>query len=332
MGGTFALSDEDGYVIGDVLVGDSTGVSQSIAFAIDSKASSEGYANGMWTWTRDVIINGEEVELTETNDEDESDLADVMKPGQWWVVKYDADGNVKKVEKFGDDDNEIYVKTLKAAAAQVAADEDLLVVDVANAHVDYKNGGRTVYNHNNDVDATGIRVDTNVKIVFQQVTDNRETTDYYEGYDALASILDELNKKNDATDTNEGYRFAAVIEDGRATSIIIIDDNHSTDHDSPDGGTSKTVTLKVGTKTGDGVAIVEINGKEYNITEKSSDNSIKVPTGENVTVKVIAVGNTFDITKTKVTVNGTGTVLNTKDGWTIMNIADGDVLVIDPEV
>lgn len=332
VGGTFALYDEDGYVIAAVVVGESTGVSQSIAFAIDSKASSEGYANGMWTWTRDVIINGEEVELTETNDEDESDLADVMKPGQWWVVKYDADGNVKKVEKFGDDDNEIYVKTLKAAAAQVAADEDLLVVDVANAHVDYKNGGRTVYNHNNDVDATGIRVDTNVKIVFQQVTDNRETTDYYEGYDALASILDELNKKNDATDTNEGYRFAAVIEDGRATSIIIIDDNHSTDHDSPGGGTSKTVTLKVGTKTGDGVAIVEINGKEYNITEKSSDNSIKVPTGENVTVKVIAVGNTFDITKTKVTVNGTGTVLNTKDGWTIMNIADGDVLVIDPEV
>ena len=263
VGGTFALYDEDGYVIAAVVVGESTGVSQSIAFAIDSKASSEGYANGMWTWTRDVIINGEEVELTETNDEDESDLADVMKPGQWWVVKYDADGNVKKVEKFGDDDNEIYVKTLKAAAAQVAADEDLLVVDVANAHVDYKNGGRTVYNHNNDVDATGIRVDTNVKIVFQQVTDNRETTDYYEGYDALASILDELNKKNDATDTNEGYRFAAVIEDGRATSIIIIDDNQNTDHDSPDGKPVKKGSL-------------ELTGVTYDDTGKAYDIAMKV--------------------------------------------------------
>ena len=139
VGGTFALYDDEGYVIAAVVVGESTGIAQNIVFVHSSKASSESYADGMWTWTRDVIINGEEVELTETNDEDDSDLADFMKEGKWYTVKYDADGNVTKVESFeGDKD---YVKTLKAAATKVAADEDLVVVDVANAHVDYMNGG-----------------------------------------------------------------------------------------------------------------------------------------------------------------------------------------------
>ena len=241
VGGTFALYDDEGYVIAAVVVGESTGIAQNIVFVHSSKASSESYADGMWTWTRDVIINGEEVELTETNDEDESYLADEMVEGKWYTVKYDADGNVKKVEDF-EDDAEYVNKAdggLMKAAELVQKDEDLVVVDVDDVQVVYRNGGKTVFDYSDPTKDTGIRVAADVKIVFQQVTNNRETTDYLEGYDALASVLDELNE-NDYK-----YRFAAVIEEGRATSIVIIDDNKDNAHDSPTGSTGDIAVLSL---------------------------------------------------------------------------------------
>lgn len=228
---------------------------------------------------------------SETDDDsDESYLADTMQGGHWWIVKYDADGNVKKVESFESEDE--YVKTLKAAATKVAADEDLVVVDVNNAMVDYTNGGRTVFNHNNKDVENGIRIDANVKIVFQQVTNNRTTTDYYEGYDSLASILDELNEKNDPTDKNEGYRFAAVIEDGRATSVIIIDDNQNTDHDSPDGQPVKKGSLELtGVTHSDGAYHIamrvtkEIKGAATWSAEITTESGAKVASAYDVAFK-----------------------------------------------
>ena len=74
--GVYALYDDDGYVIAAVVVGESDSISSQVAYVSSNNASSEGYADGKWTWTRDVIINGEKVELTETNDENESVLVD----------------------------------------------------------------------------------------------------------------------------------------------------------------------------------------------------------------------------------------------------------------
>ena len=69
--GTYALYDDGNDVIAAVVVGESDSISSQVAYVSSNNASSEGYADGTWTWNRDVIINGEKVELTETNDENE---------------------------------------------------------------------------------------------------------------------------------------------------------------------------------------------------------------------------------------------------------------------
>lgn len=56
-----------------------------------------------WTWTREVVVNGELVEISEVGDSLEwignaSKNQGEMAQGEWFEVKYDADGNVRKVE------------------------------------------------------------------------------------------------------------------------------------------------------------------------------------------------------------------------------------------
>lgn len=54
-------------------------------------------------WTREVVVNGELVEISEVGDSLEwignaSKNQGEMAQGEWFEVKYDADGNVRKVE------------------------------------------------------------------------------------------------------------------------------------------------------------------------------------------------------------------------------------------
>ena len=329
VGGTYALYDDDGVVIAAVVVGESTGVAESVVYVTSSKASEERFSDGEWGWSRDVFCDGEIITLNEVNDEDKSYLADEMKEGEWYTVKYDADGNVKKATLFKGITSNADKYDVKFEDAVVdLRNEDLVILEIDKTRVDYSKYGRSLFDWNsNDKDEDdGIFVISDVKFVLRQDNKNKTTTEEYVGWNQLKSTLDTLNEN-----PNHYYDFSAVIENGRITSVVIVDRNPDADYDSPTG-TGKTVTLKVGTKNGDGVAIVEINGKQYNITENSADTQIKVPTGENVTVKVIAVGSEFDVSKTEVSMSADSkaTVLNAQNGWTIMNVADGDVLVIDP--
>ena len=200
--------------------------------------------------------------------------------------------------------------------------------------MDYSKYGRSLFDwKSNDKDEDdGIFVISDVKFVLRQESKNKTTTEEYVGWNQLKSTLDTLNE-----DPDHYYDFSAVIENGRITSVVIVDRNPDADYDRP-SGTGKTVTIGVGTVTADGVmAIVEINGETYNVTTDSKDTQIKVPTDENVTVKVVAVGggDTFDVEKTKLSLNKTegskAEIMSTSTGWIILNIADGDVVVIDPQ-
>ena len=48
---------------------------------------------GEYTWTRNVIINGEKTTLTEKNDT--NPYLRQMNRGEWWEVRYNADGHVQ---------------------------------------------------------------------------------------------------------------------------------------------------------------------------------------------------------------------------------------------
>ena len=89
--GAYPLYGDDGYIIAAVVVGDSSSVSSNVAYVISSNVKDESYdkTTGEWTWTREVIINGELVELVETNDTGVSELENdgsVMGQGKWIMV------------------------------------------------------------------------------------------------------------------------------------------------------------------------------------------------------------------------------------------------------
>ena len=271
--GTYALYDEDNYVIAAVVVGTSDGVSQTIAYVHTDDLEDEGYdrSTGMWTWTRNVIINGEEVLLTETNDDDDESLLEDLTKGGWYTIKYDADGNVKGTDKLNSEDDEEYVTTLVDAVKKLRT-EDLVIVDIAkNIRLAYSTSGRTLWNSENSRD-NGIRVDSDVKVVVTQTNDRKTTTDYYVGYDALVAALEELNEKSD---TNK-YYFGAVIEEGRATSIIIEDGYSDDDVTGPSGSTGDIAVLSL---------TFDSASKKFSVSAAGDD--VALPAGElTMTVKM----------------------------------------------
>ena len=228
--GTYALYNDDGYVIAAVVVGESGTTTSKVAFALTDTLEDESYDKNTeeWTWTRKVVINGEEVLLTETSDENKSVLEDDMKQYNWYTVKYDANGNVRDVELF--DDASEYAVTIAGAVQLIKADQkDLIVADIGRTGHVYDLKGKTLYNVTTGEE--GFRIAENANIVLRQQNNNKWTTTYETGVSALESILDDLNTTHD-------YSFDAVIEDGRATSVIIVDYALDNDYTGPSGDTN----------------------------------------------------------------------------------------------
>ena len=128
-------------------------------------------------------------------------------------------------------------------------------------------------------------------------------------------------------------QIGAVLNDKGTAEYVVLNSAIKDGVETDDGSnpSSKNVTINVGSKNGTGKAVVEINGKEYTITESSADTAIKVSTENSVTVKVTGVGATYDHDKTTVTVNGKGTAMKDKDGaYRLIDLAEGDVVVITP--
>ena len=92
--GVYTLYDGDGIVIGAVVVGEDNGAAKNLVYvhtdevnyeAYNGKTTSKAAGDGLYTWTRDVISNGEKITLTEVSDGD-SDLAK-MEQYKWYEVR-----------------------------------------------------------------------------------------------------------------------------------------------------------------------------------------------------------------------------------------------------
>ena len=253
--GAYPLYDDNGDIIAAVVVGESDSVSESIAYMISDNLEDESYDKSTeeWTWTRKAIINGEEVLLTEVGDDDNSVLEnyDADKDGRWVTVKYDADGNVKKLEARD------VVTTLENAVKAIEDDEDTVVVAIDGVTNDYTLKGKTLFDQTTKKE--GFRVDENVNIALNQTTKNKNTTEYYTGVTELKNILDELN----GASKNHNYDFNAVIEDGKAVAVVIIDNlGDGSDQSGPSGSTSEGVAnLSGSNNAGDPGAKIELTQK-----------------------------------------------------------------------
>ena len=112
--GSYVLYDKDGDIIAAVVVGEDAGSVTNLVYThkerieseTDNNASGSGSkansVKGDYTWTRKVVSDGEEILLTEVG----SGLSKLknMLPYTWYVVKYNAKGEVKNVYPAWDTD------------------------------------------------------------------------------------------------------------------------------------------------------------------------------------------------------------------------------------
>ena len=227
-------------MIAAVTIGENDGASSSYAYITSSQPNREAYdANAdEYTWTREAVVNGEIVELREVGDTLEYLSRANMKQGEWYEIKYDVDGNVRKVEDIpfaasnDHDDAHKYISEVLDVELSVNDNDTVLLADLGdhddNAYditaLTFKNG--TLYT---DTNATlGFSVSPDVKVVLALADKNGaefdEVSDGYTGYNGLEKALRDLNA-NSAGFAAGTVEVSAVLENGVATSIVINDTN-----------------------------------------------------------------------------------------------------------
>ena len=234
--GVYTLYKSNGYVIAAVVVGEDNEASKNLVYVSSSSVNYEAYdkTNDEWTWTREVIIDGEKAELTEVGDS-LTYLGNMLK-GEWYQVKYNAKGEVIGVLD-GDTTSE-YKNNYKDWSLEDDKDYETNITELYNT---IKNGKDSILYTESFTDKTptmkgstlyvnkavseGFYVDENAKVVFIQTNDGKETTEYETGSDEVQSFIESLNKnKNGSYD----YTISAILQNGAAKVVIIKDDADST--------------------------------------------------------------------------------------------------------
>ena len=296
--GVYTLYDDDGIVIGAVVVGEDNGTAKNLVYvhsgdvnyeAYNGKGSSRAAGDGLYTWTRDVISDGEKITLTEVNDGD-SDLAKMVKY-RWYQIKTNGDGEVTGVYRLPtvtvdakDADRNLKTANLKQFK-DYALDWDNVFTLPDGAINDGKRGeitytiqegsstilyfneetitsrmrmnGRTLYVHTKD--ESGFIVSNNVKWLIQRWDSNKQQSYYDEGTGAasLKTMIDEINDRYPDGKAYE-YNISAVIEGGIASSVVIRDDyNDYNRPETPSAGKGNVATVLDGSSA----------SVDYNVTQ-----------------------------------------------------------------
>ena len=142
----------------------------------------------------------------------------------WYEVKYNADGNVVSAEKASDakaswtktayvdevvtNSNPTLINAIRSSAYDVVLYEGKTLTKAPSLK-----GSTLFFDGMTD---TGIVVADDVKYVYTQTVDNKETTTCESGFGSLKTALDELN-------TTISYKCSAVIENGIATVVTVYD-------------------------------------------------------------------------------------------------------------
>lgn len=254
--GSYVLYNDKGYIIAAVVVGDDGGTNAEYVYVHKSGVEERDLGGDDRQWTRTVLLNGEEITLTEIDDSAIGDIDD-MDTYKWYRVTFKSDGTVKDVESFAADTTGLVSPAAESgligapnwvmgdsnipnwgtlpsgnAATPNAENISKLIVkgekgdDVVVYHERITNAKPTVNNamtlHVKSGSAAndGIRIDENVKVWFREFIDNKDSWDDGEGINYLKSVIADL-KLNNSNSYN--YDIAALIKDGKATTVIIRD-------------------------------------------------------------------------------------------------------------
>ena len=308
--GAYVLYNWEGDIIAAVVVGEDAGATKNLVYAHTGASYRERYNSetGEYTWNRYVVSDGQEISLTEIGDG--LSKLDTMEEGNWYQVKYNADGNVIDVVKVTGTaptgaltNGKDFEDNFTDLATTIQTGEDTVLYWGTNPEINSDNLkliGRTLY-----LDTTstrGFRVAEDVNIVLEQQNNNTSKTYFETGVNALEAIVNELNERHSTKATKHDYIVSAVIENGVATSVIIDDDNRVCDpYADPDWGTT----------TGD-YEITNIRYPASNLIEIDIDNEIVAGCGLDAKVYISAGGSYSQF--------GGTAVLN--NGWKTIQISD----------
>ena len=252
--GVHTLFDDDGYVIAAVVIGEDDGAAVNYAFATTSSMNREAYDknNDEYTWTREAIVNGEVVTLTEIGDTKPE--IEEMEQGQWYEVRYDVNGNVRRVDALSNaptgmtvpamDFDGYYTENNAAPDGEWLGDKYIQSIsDVEDATNDKNNvllwDNLTGNNYEISVVGSTLQVenattgehmafavtsDATTALVQDSVTNTGKVTyidDIYE-YTGGSSGLERAVRNLNDNDAFRGY-VGAVFTNGIATSVVIYD-------------------------------------------------------------------------------------------------------------
>lgn len=244
--GVYSLYNDDGDMIAAVVVGEDAGSSKNLVYVHSSSVFKETYdkTTDQWTWSRKVVLNGEEVVLTEVGD-GLSDLG-TMQQHTWYQVKFNADGNVIAVEPASTALKGYEIVDNYLDIEKAVNDKDTVLYYSTNPEIKSENldlTGRTLWL---DTDQTkGFRVAEDVKVVLIQWNNNDKKTYFESGVSSLKTIVNDLNDRHDGK-TEHNYEISAILEKGVATSVVIYDKSKVCDpYSDPDWGTPTGDITKV---------------------------------------------------------------------------------------
>ena len=238
--GVYTLYNKDGYIIAMVVVGEDNGKSDALVYVHSDSVSQESYdkTTEEYTWTRTVIIDGEEATLTYVDDT-RINLLNKMDENKWYRVRTNADGEVVSVRASQnltdlDYDADFNNWDLTGSYAYVANHNGNAINTAINTA-----GVKTVLYHqniDNDVPTqsgktlyltTGhdsyIRFSDSTKVVFEQMNNNAWDTNYWTGEAGVKRAIKDLHEDTTTPATDYNYNISAVIVDGRAAVIVIRD-------------------------------------------------------------------------------------------------------------
>ena len=263
--GAYALYDDDGYIIAAVTVADDGSTNDNWVYVVSSSVTRESYDadKDEWTWSREVVLNGELTEITYKGDAlkylqaKANDGKEGMLKYNWYEVKYKGDGNVKNVKLAFD---ALAHAAKGAAASNGNPKDDKYEGNIDNLEWTVQNGkdtilyeaskyqgegvsltgqtgygaftnekgqpyldGRTFYV--NTTTTTGFRVNDSTKVVFIQTNKNDENIYYYEGPDKLEDVVESLNKGKNATEKDGKYNYEiSAVLDGNVARVVVVRD------------------------------------------------------------------------------------------------------------
>ena len=248
-GGVYTLFDKNSYVIAAVVVGENDSASKNYAYVTSSNVELESYdkAADEYTWSREVIINGALTTITYKGDSLKqiggyiNSNTKYMEQGEWYEVRYYADGTVKSTEKVVfTNPSDKFAENVEGVATLVNNHDWVLMEDTTTV-TKLTCIGATLYT--NTSKTKGFPVAEDAKVFLGLKVDNSEfdTVNEYSGVKGLEKAIRDLDADNDAGFNAGNVEVNAIIENGVATTVIINDTTGTTTNTGSDTTGNKNV-------------------------------------------------------------------------------------------